>query len=76
MSVNKKLHNRGKDMTVELNGYTHGKITANKSTLNSLACVLSMAMEKYEEDSMMRKILYKDFSTIWEALEKEGYYED
>ena len=63
-------------MTVEVKGY--GKITANKSILNSLSLVFDTAEEKYKAEGKetMAKIMNEASWSIYNALNETGYYKD
>lgn len=62
-------------MTVKLK--YHGKITADKETLNYLACVFTAAADHYTSQGhhALANEATADFETIHDALDAVGFYD-
>ena len=62
-------------MTIDIKGL--GKITASKDVLNVLAGMCLYASKGYEDRGMITMSIYSDecFITIYDELDKAGYYD-
>lgn len=65
-------------MTVQLHSSCMNKVTADKATLNNLASIFYEVANLYESQGygVCADAILKDANTIYDALDKEGYYDD